>query len=619
MAASLSAIPEKKELLKSGSGELRFTAPQLVQILKRIFDESSPDSLQETHKNISTKIGNAYKQIINAVKMEEESSFAKLRDILEAIAFMIEAGSKLQSNAGNLIKSIAENGPVSQRSGFGQATFDSAREVQQHAQTLSKIINEPVVKQVIDSSMKQIETSSQALKTLSKVANLTAAQKNEAATNYQNLIEAATRVMMATRSNAMKESPIHMTTQALNGALENLKESSNNGDVAGVRNYSKAMSQQGQAAVSSLNALANNSDDPKEKKAYLDAAQRLQEAIKVAESAATAFAANPNSPQAKSNLLKAINDVQVAIELARILEGSPAGFSPVVSSKPTADIGVVSNFSFNAFDLEPSPNDDELIRAAKEQALAAADVTREADRYKGGNSQKDLLIAEASNKVRTLAQKVVEAAKKSSLNPDDANAQAEMARYQKELAQAISTLLKLIGNDSNVSDAMQGLQEAVNSPVNDKPEDAGNSSLANDFFKIAELIIQTIKNNFKGNVKDDVNTARELAILSTKANKALQAFSNSVKAQAFKDQLLNGGKIISDNSLKLKILATVKVSGGSDDTSQVLSAAQGLKTQVEQLVSQVKAGSLRHRLQATTKQTNALKKIAQAVRKARLN
>jgi hypothetical protein len=69
------------------------------------------------------------------------------------------------------------------------------------------------------------------------------------------------------------------------------------------------------------------------------------------------------------------------------------------------------------------------------------------------------------------------------------------------------------------------------------------------------------------------------------ANKCLQGLGASVKNQQFRDQLLNSGRIITDNSLKLKILAAIKVSGGNGDTGQVASATQGLKIPVEEIVS----------------------------------
>lgn len=620
MALAASNIPQKKSLLRDAGGEIRSASPNLVECLKHVLDEPGSMHWNNTHDTLSARIGGAYKKVIEAMKMEEASEFEKLRLILNAISHMIQAGSQLQTSAGNLVKAFSTNAPAAERIAFGHQVRDSAAEMMKYATDIRNAISDPVVQAVVDGATRDLNKNAAALLALSSVATLTPQQKGEAAAAYEQLLNAAQRLVTSTRTNAMKDYPVHMSTEALNSLLRGILESAEAGNTDEMMKYAVRAANMAQELCASLESMAAKTEDPKERAALLDAAAQIKLGVAQVITAARGVLEKPNDPAALERLRKAIGEIQSAIELARILETTPAGFAPLVVAKKPADLSN-ANFSFNAFDLEPQPGDDELIRASKEQAQAALDIIREAERYLGQNPANDASIEAANQAVREWAQRVVAAARAASANPDDPVAQAEMARCQNELAKAIATLLGLTGKGNNkaVADAMKGLQDAVGADDSGKDEkDSGDAKIAGEFYAIAAQIIKTVNENFKGNVKQDVTTSREIALLSAKASKCLSAIANTVKNQQFRDQLLNAGKIITDNSLKLKIVCAVKVSGGDDETGQIASAAEGLKKQVEDIVSQVRAGSLRHRLQATTKQIAALRLIAEAVRKARL-
>lgn len=619
MALAASNIPQKKTLLRDAGGEIRSASPNLVECLKHVLDEPGSMHWNNTHDTLSARIGGAYKKVIEAMKMEEASEFEKLRLILNAISHMIQAGSQLQTSAGNLVKAFSTNAPAAERLAFGNEVGRSAAEMMKYATDIRNAITDPVVQAVVDGATRELAKNAAALQRLAAIETLTAQQKGEAAAAYEELLNAAQRLVTSTRTNAMKDYPVHMSTEALNALLRGILDSAEAGDSDAMMKYAVRAAAMAQELCANLEQMAAKTEDPKERAALLDAAARIKLGVAQVITAAKGVLEKPNDPAALERLRQAIGEIQAAIELARILETTPAGFAPLVVAKKPTNLNN-ANFSFNAFDLEPQPGDDELIRASKEQAQAALDIIREAERYLGQNPSNDASIESANQAVREWAQRVVAAARAASANPDDPAAQAEMARCQNELAKAIATLLGLTGKGNNkaVADAMKGLQDAVGHDDSKDEKDSGDAKLAGEFYTIAAQIIKTVNENFKGDVKADVTTSREIALLSAKANKCLAAIANTIKNQQFRDQLINSGKIITDNSLKLKIVCAVKVSGGNDETGQTASAANGLKTQVEDIVSQVRAGSLRHRLQATTKQISALRLIAEAVRKARL-
>lgn len=619
MALAASNIPQKKTLLRDAGGEIRSASPNLVDCLKHVLDEPGSMHWNNTHDTLSARIGGAYKKVIEAMKMEEASEFEKLRLILNAISHMIQAGSQLQTSAGNLVKAFSTNAPAAERLAFGNEVGRSAAEMMKYATDIRNAITDPVVQAVVDGATRELAKNAAVLQKLAAIETLTAQQKGEAAAAYEELLNAAQRLVTSTRTNAMKDYPVHMSTEALNALLRGILDSAEAGETDAMMKYAVRAAQMAQELCANLEQMAAKTEDPKERAALLDAAAKIKMGVAQVITAAKGVLENPGDRAALERLRQAIGEIQSAIELARILETTPAGFAPLVVAKKPTDLNN-ANFSFNAFDLEPQPGDDELIRASKEQAQAALDIIREAERYLGQNPSNDASIEAANQAVREWAQRVVAAARAASANPDDPAAQAEMARCQNELAKAIATLLGLTGKGNNkaVADAMKGLQDAVGHDDSKDEKDSGDAKLAGEFYAIAAQIIKTVNENFKGDVKQDVSTSREIALLSAKANKCLAAIANTIKNQQFREQLITSGKIITDNSLKLKIVCAVKVSGGNDETGQTASAANGLKTQVEDIVSQVRAGSLRHRLQATTKQISALRQIAEAVRKARL-
>jgi len=68
--------------------------------------------------------------------------------------------------------------------------------------------------------------------------------------------------------------------------------------------------------------------------------------------------------------------LQNVVAKARGFESTPAGFAPLKVEPIQTQEKVQHEEELNLLDLEPLPNDHPLVRAAKEQALAALEVSQ---------------------------------------------------------------------------------------------------------------------------------------------------------------------------------------------------------------------------------------------------
>lgn len=629
-AIIVSNIQKKKDLLKVGSDGVKIHAPAYAEFVKLLFENPSDSNIVGKYNQTTTSLGEAYRYLVDAVKIDEASSFSKIRELVKAITELILNAKSLHESSAELIQAITSDAPVSTRSSIAKKVHQDAQNVIRNAKIVADNVSDPTIKKLILDSIQDITLSLDELMKLANLKELSANDKNLAADAFEKLMNSVQKIVTASRTDAIESYPVHLTSEVLNSSVDKLIDAAKRGDVKGVEEKSKEVSDIADQLIQILLKKAENTTDPNEKRYLLEAADLLKKSVADVLANAKILAQDPNNIEAARNLQNSRNAFRKAIDRARGVEGTPDGFLELpkfdnLVEEEKVEAPAAQRQQFN-FDFEELASDDALVKAAKEQARAALDVVREAERYLSeleGDPAKQKEIIETSDLVRELASKVVDAARRAAENPDDPKAQEEMSRYQNELALAIGKLLGLTGkgHDQNVADALKDLEDALVSENGSSDNDSGDAALANNFFKIADDMIKKIKSNFDENkasdVKKDVETARDIAILSSQANKALQELSKTVKADQFKSQISNSGKIIADNALKLKILAAVKVSGGDDNTGQVASAAHGLRVQVEEIVSQLKAGFLRHRVQATAKQTLALKKIAEAVRRAR--
>jgi hypothetical protein len=77
----------------------------------------------------------------------------------------------------------------------------------------------------------------------------------------------------------------------------------------------------------------------------------------------------------------------------------------------------------------------------------------------------------------------------------------------------------------------------------------------------------------------------------------------------FKKKLLGASRILKDGGIQIKILSAVKAAGGEDKGNSVGMAVKGLQTNIQEIIKEVKAESLKNRFRSTVKTTIAINKV----------
>jgi len=78
---------------------------------------------------------------------------------------------------------------------------------------------------------------------------------------------------------------------------------------------------------------------------------------------------------------------------------------------------------------------------------------------------------------------------------------------------------------------------------------------------------------------------------------------------------LNAAKIIRDSSIQVKIISAVRAAGGEDKSNSVGSAIKGLQSNIQEVIKEVQASSIKNKFKATVQTTIAINKVINAWKK----
>jgi len=312
--------------------------------------------------------------------------------------------------------------------------------------------------------------------------------------------------------------------------------------------------------------------------------------------AAKKLAQNPNDPQAQKELEQAhkalldkLNQVRRDAEIIPDTNGSQNQYIDISTGKSA---------------------EDQLVQAAKEEAAAAMLLADEADKLadKMTDPYKKDKLKKAIQQVRAASKKVVEMAEMVSANPYDAAAQEKLSQAQKELAVAIENVVNLTGSgDKDINSAMEDM----------RLESGGGKE--GDLLKAAQQLLDKIASTFgdpnkKLSPQEIIELAKELSSNAAELARQLKEMADKTQDPVFKEKLLHAARIIRDGGIQIKILSAVRAAGGEDRGNSVAMASKGLQTNIQQIIKEVRAETLRNKFKSTVKQTIAINKVVKAWR-----
>jgi len=278
----------------------------------------------------------------------------------------------------------------------------------------------------------------------------------------------------------------------------------------------------------------------------------------------------------------------------------------------SVSVGSVQELSLD-FDLISGKSEEaQLAQAAKEEAAAALQLADEAENIvsKMADPIKKQKLLAAIAEVRTAAQRVMEAAELVARNPKDVAAQQKLASAQKELGAAIERVVALTDDkDRDIADAMAEMNL-------DDPRNPQNKEAA--VLQAAQAVLDDIAKAFAANQNDPTKIiafAKDLAAKAAELAKQLRELAERTKDPVYKEKLLNAAKIIRDSSIQVKILSAVRAAGGEDKSNSVGSGIKGLQSNIQEVIKEVQANSIKNKFRATVQTTIAINKVVNAWKK----
>jgi len=258
--------------------------------------------------------------------------------------------------------------------------------------------------------------------------------------------------------------------------------------------------------------------------------------------------------------------------------------------------------------IEMLKGENELVTAAKQQAVEALKIAEDAEKFAHTLSDpvKKQEILDAAGALRKCAYEVIACAEDVARNPNDMSLQQKLIDKQKDLA---AHIVKVIGLTSAMQEELARAMRELEALL------AESEALFNEFFAACKACQTDVQANYidrqgKKAPQEMVSHAKGLSEHAQKISRLLKEMASKSHDSAFRNQLDAAAKFIRDKSIQVKMISAVKVAmTGEEDDNQVVSAAKGLGGEVTDIVKAVRAGLLKRRLASTQAQTAAIKKI----------
>jgi len=602
LAAGSTADERKKRLLLEGADKVKQGGPALIQAAKNVSERPDDANNKTVLTQRSQDLTAAFTMLIDAAKLSP-TYFGKVAETYEYVRRLIEAAKDLEEAASNLY-TTTQTGTAQEFIEAARIAANRALLLVEQAENAARLEKDPVKKVLIRDAIAELREASQAMIRAAKAyrenpddpkakadldqahQRLEAAIRNVVALTGGELGDQTPRGKMATTANALESAARNLVYAAQHNPKDLIDEA----------NTLAAIAMQ---FVRDAEAVAAETQDPAERKRILDTAAEINEASQRLIAAAKALAQNPNDPElqrklaaAHQYLLDKLNQVR---REARLIPGQ--------------------EFSSTELDMRSGQSAEaQLVAAAKEEASAAMQLAAEAEKHasKITDPVRKQRILEAIKEVKLCAQRVVEAAELVSANPHDPVAQQKLASAQRDLGTAIQRVVDLTsGNDRELSDAMAEMKQETDAK--------GSSETA--ILAAAEDVLKEIAATFGSNRKmrpeEVIAYAKELSNKANELAKQLRAMADATTDPVYKEKLLNAAKIIRDGAIQIKILSAVRAAGGDADSpnSSVAMSAKGLQTNIQEIIKEVRAQSLKNRFRSTVKQTMAINKVVSVWRK----
>jgi len=273
--------------------------------------------------------------------------------------------------------------------------------------------------------------------------------------------------------------------------------------------------------------------------------------------------------------------------------------------------------------------DSELLAAftaaAKEQVDMALTLAREAEVLMGrfADSEKTAAALASIQQLRDNGNELMKIIEATSKEPSNPQMQQVLMQKQRELGQAIqrvviNTTIEGASDQLELQRAVEAMATATGAGLGEwtgtNTEDANVDNV--DVMAAAQEAINEIESAFSLRPANALSSSDRTVVgrIVDKVKRfarLLKQVASKTDDPKFKKELLEYSNILPDRATQLRIIAAVK-SAAKDESSQLSSAAQGLKVSIQESLEILSVASLKKGLAATINQVSALKSLLDA-------
>jgi len=610
LASSSTSDERKRAMLMEAANQVKTTSPALIQCSKAVMENPQDVNAQQNLEAKGRELAQAFSQILNASKLSP-AYLDKVTQTYEYVKKLLESAKQLEEVVANFYN-VVQTGTPQQYLEMAALVSSKAMAMAEQGDNAIRMEKDPVKKQILKDAVQELREASAAMMKASKRyrenpnSNEARAELDE---NYARLEDAIKAVVSLTGREADEQTPkgkLAMAANALESASNALIRDAQS-NPSNVLSDSEAVAAIAMQFARQAEELANQTSDPDQKKRLLQNAHDIQEISQKLYATSKRVAANPNDRDAQKELVELQKQLNDVINQTR----KNAQLIPSACDDE-------SSVSTLEFELGKS-QEAQLVAAAKEEANAALRLATEAEKNAGNitDPTKKKMLMEAIAQVKIISKKVLEATEKLSKDPHNVQAQQQLSDAQKELSVALQKVVDFSSspkNDRELSDAMAAMK------LETQPDKEAVTS--SQILGTAEMVLKNIAETFGNPSKplspqEVISHAKELSSKANELSKQLKDMATVTEDPVLKEKLLNCSKIVRDGSIQIKILSAVRAAErASDKSNSVQSASKVLQSNIQDIMKEVRAESLKNRFRSTVKQTIAINKVVSAWKKS---
>lgn len=596
-AATHSADPAKSSFLSHSVAQIKDSMKEFIRLAHTI--NSNPDDVENKNELAAQYRGlvRIFDDVIQAAEMKPDFS-SNINDAFDRFNKMLDLANAVRNATNELYEGVLNGMSLEDFNKMAKNALQTTMNLIEQALKVLANETDPIRREQIQTSIDDTKAS------ISKfIQSAKACQLNPNDPQLKKQMEASKNEndkqvtkLVALTSKGMEEEKLYYTCKFLeNQSNEMMRdiEKLNQSDLQYYANRIQAITER---VVKDARAVAVVTQDPQKRERILNGIVDLTKAGDRYVGDIKNLSRNPGDPQ----LIKRVG-------ITHKMFGNQ-----IYNLLIAAGLEDENNNPYADHSSSSADNDDnELVRAAKEQAQLALQIIKDAmlmAQQMDDNSQQKQQLLSAISRLKQYASDVINKAKECALDPNNLDKQIQLDEAQRLLADGIRDVIMLT---SSVASELKSLMDSL--------ADQDDIDISN-VFELAERLINELKQFVdtiqQTSAKDVVLKAKNLATLTTQLSSMIRSIADKTPDPRYKEQLVGLSRFMRDRATQVKMIAAVKVACGGD-AGQVSSAADGLRSTVTECVSTLKASELKRRRTRMAGRAAQIRKVIEMWQKSK--